>query len=110
MAFLKRRYHLSKKSRTNYMFEGAKSIAENLKLEIKVYKLLLNDSRTPKSSRILLGLALGYLLFPFDIIPDFVPVIGQIDDLIIVPVLILLALKLVSNEVYQECRNRAMKT
>lgn len=105
---MKRFYNLSKKSKSNYMFEGSKSIVKNLKLEIKVYRLLLNDSRTPKLSKFLLGLALGYALFPFDMIPDFIPVLGQIDDLVIVAALIVLALKLVPNEVYQECKYRAM--
>lgn len=92
------------------MFERTKSIGKHLGLEIKLYRLLLNDIRTPKLSKILLGLALGYALFPFDIIPDFIPVIGQIDDMIIVPTLILLALKLVPNKVYQECKNRVLET
>lgn len=107
---MKRFCHLPKKSKTNHMFEGTKSIVKNLRLEIKVYKLLLNHFRTPKLSKILLGLALGYALFPFDIIPDFIPVLGQIDDMVIVPAFIVLALKLVPDEVYQECKNRAMET
>ena len=92
------------------MFERAKSIGKHFRLEIKVYKSLLNDIRTPKLSKILLGLALGYALCPFDIIPDFIPVIRQIDDMIIVPTLILLAFKLVPEEVYQECKSRVMET
>jgi uncharacterized membrane protein YkvA (DUF1232 family) len=102
--------HLVKKSKTDYVFEGTKSIVKNLKFEIKVYRLLLNDIRTPKLSKILLGLALGYALFPLDIIPDFVPVLEHIDDMVIVPTLIVLALKLVPDEVYQECKNRVMET
>ena len=75
-----------------------------------MYGLLLNASRTPKFSKILIGLALGYALFPFDIIPDFIPVLGHIDDVVIVPALIVLALKLVSNEVCQGSRYRAMES
>jgi uncharacterized membrane protein YkvA (DUF1232 family) len=90
------------------MLERTKSIGKHLRLELKIYRLLLNDNRTPKLSKILLGLALGYALCPLDIIPDFIPVIGQIDDMIIVPTLILLALKLVPNTVYQECKNRVI--
>ena len=92
------------------MFERAKSIGKNVKFELKVYRLLLNDIRTPKLSKILIGLALVYALFPFDIIPDFIPVLGHVDDFVIVPVLIVLALKLVPEEVYQECKSRVMGT
>ena len=86
------------------MFERIKSVGRNLKFEIKVYKLLLNDIRTPKLSKILVGLAIAYALFPFDIIPDFIPVIGHIDDMVIVPTLILIALTIIPKEVYEECK------
>ncbi len=88
------------------MLERIKRIGNNLRFEINVYQSLLNHIRTPKLPKILLGLALGYALFPFDIIPDFIPVIGQIDDMIIVPALIVIALKLVPDELYQECKFR----
>jgi uncharacterized membrane protein YkvA (DUF1232 family) len=91
------------------MFERTKSIGKHLRLQLNLYRLLPNDNRTPKLSKILFGLALGYALFPLDIILDFVPVIGQISDMIIVLALILLALKLVPNTVYQECRNRVIE-
>ncbi len=92
------------------MFERIKSVGRNLKFEIKVYKLLLNDIRTPKLSKILLGLAIAYALFPFDLIPDFVPVIGHIDDMVIVPTLILIALTIIPKEVYEESKMRVKDT
>jgi len=55
-----------------------------MKQEIKVYQLVLADRRTPRTARFLLGLAVGYALLPFDLIPDFVLVIGHLDDLIAV--------------------------
>jgi len=82
-------------------------VARNLKREIQVYRLVLKDYRTPRLAKILLGLAVGYAILPFDIIPDFIPVIGQLDDLIIVPALIIVALKLIPKEVVEECRARA---
>jgi len=51
-------------------------------------------------------MAIGYLLLPFDLIPDFIPVIGQLDDVVIVPGLIYLALKMIPNEVVAECRRK----
>jgi len=84
-----------------------KAVGRNLKREIQVYRLVLKDHRTPRLAKILLGLAVGYAILPFDIIPDFIPVIGQLDDLIIVPALIIVALKLIPKEVVEECRTRA---
>jgi len=84
-----------------------KAVGRNLKREIQVYRLVLKDHRTPRLAKILLGLAVGYAILPFDIIPDFIPVIGQLDDLIIVPALIIVALKLIPKEVVEECRARA---
>ena len=69
-----------------------------------MYRLILKDKRTPKLSKILLGFAVGYVLLPFDLIPDFIPILGHIDDLIIVPVLVILAMKLVPKEVVEDCR------
>jgi uncharacterized membrane protein YkvA (DUF1232 family) len=76
-------------------------------MELKTYQLVLKDSRTPSISRIFLGLAIGYLLLPFDIIPDFIPVLGQLDDLIIVPALITVALKFIPRDVIDSCRQQA---
>lgn len=79
-------------------------VARSLKQELAVYRLVLKDPRTPRLPKLLLGLAVGYALLPFDLIPDFIPVIGQLDDLIIVPGLIILALKLIPPEVVADYR------
>jgi uncharacterized membrane protein YkvA (DUF1232 family) len=79
-----------------------KIIAKNLKKQVKIYKLVLKDKRTPVSAKILLGAAVGYLLMPFDLIPDFIPFFGQLDDLIIVPLLVYLALKLIPPNIIAE--------
>ena len=89
------------------MFEKLKAISKNVKREIKVFQLVRKDHRTPKLARWLLGLAVGYLFMPFDIIPDFIPVIGHLDDAIIIPTLVVLALKMIPKEVVEECRLKA---
>ena len=86
------------------MFERLKARAKSIRREIKVYRLLLKDRRTPFMAKAFLGLAVGYLLMPFDIIPDFIPVIGQLDDIIIVPSLIFIAVKMIPKGLVAEIR------
>jgi len=95
--------------KVSVMFEKLKSVGRNVKHELRVYQFVLKDKRTPKISKILLGLAIGYLLLPFDLIPDFIPVIGHLDDLILVPLLVIAALKFIPQEVVDDCRKRALQ-
>ena len=78
--------------------------AAKIKKEFAVYRLVLKHPETPMLAKILLGLAVGYILLPFDLIPDFIPVIGHLDDLVIVPALVYAALKLVPPELVESCR------
>ena len=84
--------------------------ARKLKTELAVYRLVLKHERTPWLAKVLLGMAIGYVLMPFDLIPDFIPVLGQLDDLLIVPGLVILALKLIPEGVIDECRQKVNKT
>lgn len=86
------------------MFEQMKAIAKRARREVEVYRRVLRDPRTPVSAKIVLGLAVGYLMMPFDLIPDFIPVLGQLDDVLIVPGLVILALKLLPPELLDEHR------
>jgi uncharacterized membrane protein YkvA (DUF1232 family) len=72
--------------------------------ELGYYRRLLSHPRTPRATRVLLGAAIAYFLSPIDLIPDFVPVLGQMDDLLILPGLIWLALRYVPADVKAECR------
>jgi uncharacterized membrane protein YkvA (DUF1232 family) len=70
-----------------------------------VYRRVLAHPRTPRRARWCLLLALGYLATPIDLIPDFIPVLGHLDDLIIVPGLIWLARRSIPRDVWTECRS-----
>ncbi len=83
-----------------------KEIGERVCGELAVYRGILGHPDTPRPARWLLGAALGYLCLPFDLIPDWVPVLGQVDDLVIVPGLIWCALRLIPEHVVRECRCR----
>lgn len=91
------------------MLERLRLTAQNFRQEIKVYQLAIQDSRVPKQAKWLLGLALGYALSPIDLIPDFIPVLGHLDDVLIVPALIWMAKRSIPPEVIEECRARVTK-
>ena len=59
--------------------------------QVHIYRLALKDPRTPRSARWLLRITFGYLLSPLDLIPDAIPILGLLDDLIVVPGLLALA-------------------
>ncbi|NQU68035.1 MAG: DUF1232 domain-containing protein [Candidatus Marinimicrobia bacterium] len=81
-----------------------KSIHSTLVKSIRMYQGIKNDPRTPRAAKWLLALAVGYILSPIDIVPDFIPVIGHLDDAIVVPMLIFLALKMIPPDVIEEHR------
>jgi len=86
-----------------------KEIKENIKKYIELCKLLYTDSKTPKFAKILLWIAIAYALSPIDLIPNFLPVIGYLDDIIILPFLLYIAIKLVLSDVFQENYNKAFR-
>jgi len=88
------------------MINALKTISKRLKDDLTLYRRAMEHPQTPRSAKWLLGLALGYLALPFDLIPDFIPFLGALDDLIIVPGLIYLALKQIPDEVIREIREK----
>lgn len=68
------------------------TLVRQFRNEIDVYRRVLLDPRTPRRTRWLLGAAVAYALCPIDLIPDFIPVLGYLDDVIVLSVLIWLAL------------------
>jgi uncharacterized membrane protein YkvA (DUF1232 family) len=91
------------------MLERLKKARQDVTREIKVYQLVVQDPRVPKRAKWLLGLALGYLLSPIDLIPDFIPVLGYLDDVLIVPALVWLALRAIPKEVLRDCRAKVVE-
>jgi len=87
--------------------ETWKARAGRLKSEIYALYLCCRDPRTPWHAKVFAAVILGYALSPIDLIPDFIPVLGYLDDLIIVPAGIALLIKMVPHEVLEECRERA---
>lgn len=66
---------------------------EKIRVRIHEYVELANNDETPLAAKVLLFSAVAYFLWPFDLIPDFIPIIGYLDDLIIVPFLIWMAFR-----------------
>ncbi len=81
--------------------------AEQLKNETYALYLAFRDPRVPWYAKVLIAGIVGYALSPIDLIPDFIPVIGYLDDMIIVPAGVYLALKMIPAEVLEECRMKA---
>jgi uncharacterized membrane protein YkvA (DUF1232 family) len=90
------------------MLERLKGLAAQLKQEFAVYRLVLKHPETPFIAKFFLGLAVGYLLLPFDFIPDFIPVIGQLDDVVIIPILLYLALIFIPKHIIETCRAQVL--
>ncbi len=78
-----------------------------MKMEIGVLFLALRDPRTPWYAKGLAVVIVGYALSPIDLIPDFVPVLGYLDDLLLLPLGIYLTMKLIPQEVLIECRRKS---
>lgn len=81
--------------------------AIRLKKELHVVYLASRHPGTPWQARFLAGLALALAMSPVDLIPDFIPVLGYLDDLILIPWLLRLALRRIPAEVMEECRHEA---
>ena len=88
------------------LIQTLKRKAKQLKSEVQVLVIAYKDKRTPASAKILIGITTGYLLSPIDLIPDFIPVLGLLNDLIIVPILIRLSIKLIPQTVLNDAREK----
>lgn len=84
-----------------------KERAKRIKSEIPAVYLALKDKQTPLPAKILAGITVGYALSPIDLIPDFIPVLGYLDDLLILPALAALTIRLIPPGVMVRCRREA---
>ena len=92
------------------MLDRMRQRARRLKAEVYALYLAYRDPRVPWYARLFAAGVVAYAFSPIDLIPDFIPVIGFLDDLILVPLGILLALRMIPPPVMAECRQRAAET
>jgi uncharacterized membrane protein YkvA (DUF1232 family) len=90
-------------------FTSWKQQATILKRELTTLGLACADARTPWYAKGLLIVVPGYALSPLDLIPDVIPILGQLDDLLLLPFGIALAFRLVPPDVLADCRRRAQE-
>lgn len=84
-----------------------KEQAAKLKADIPAVFLALKDKRTPLIAKIIAAVTVAYALSPIDLIPDFIPVLGYLDDVLLLPILVIAVTKLIPTSVWIECRSQA---
>jgi uncharacterized membrane protein YkvA (DUF1232 family) len=92
------------------LIEGWKRQAWRLKRETYALYLAIRDPRVPWYAKALAVCVVGYAFSPIDLIPDFIPVVGYLDDLILVPLGVALVVRLIPPPVLADCRERATAT
>ena len=89
------------------MFEKVKKWARLIKADVVALYIAIRDPRTPLPAKLISVAVVAYALSPIDLIPDFIPIIGYLDDLIIVPLGVLLAIRFIPSLLMEEFRSRA---
>ena len=89
------------------LIEKWKQRAKKFKIEIYAIYLAYKDPRVPWYARIFAACVVGYAFSPIDLIPDPIPILGYLDDLILIPLGVMLTLKMIPKEVMTECRERS---
>jgi uncharacterized membrane protein YkvA (DUF1232 family) len=87
--------------------EQWKQRARHLKREVYALYLACKDPRVPWYARVLAVCVVGYAFSPIDLIPDFIPILGYLDDLILIPLGVAAVIKLIPPPVLSESRNKA---
>ncbi|MCR4422528.1 MAG: YkvA family protein [Exilispira sp.] len=91
----------------NKTLENLKEKAKSIKNEIKTLYFAYKNPKTPILPKFIIILTIGYALSPIDLIPDFIPILGYLDDLIILPALIMLSIKLIPKNIIEISRKEA---
>lgn len=86
-----------------------KAWASSLKSNTYALYLASRDARVPLLAKIIIGVVVAYALSPIDLIPDFIPIVGYLDDLLLLPLGIWLAIRMVPDEVWTECQAQAVR-
>ena len=86
-----------------------KARARKLKTDIPAVLLAMKKKETPFVAKILAGVTVVYALSPMDLIPDFIPVLGYLDDVILLPALVALTIRLIPPSVLTQCREEAVE-
>lgn len=81
-----------------------KERAKKLKTDIPAIFLALKDKETPIIAKIFAGITVAYALSPIDLIPDFIPVLGYLDDVILLPAFVALTIKFIPNDILEKKR------
>ena len=89
------------------MIAALKDRAVALKREAYALYIAARDPRVPWYAKVFMGLVLAHTFSPIDLIPDFIPVLGYLDDLVVIPLGIALALKMIPAEVMIDARGQA---
>ncbi|MDR0563161.1 MAG: DUF1232 domain-containing protein [Spirochaetaceae bacterium] len=91
----------------NTVLAKFKAKAKALKYNLSALYLAYKRKDAPILAKAMITITIGYALSPIDLIPDFIPVLGYLDDLILLPFLIYISLKLIPKEIMDECREQA---
>ena len=86
------------------MLQNLKQKADNIKRNIYALFIAIKKKDTPWYAKTVAGVAVAYALSPIDLIPDFIPVLGYLDDILILPLLITISIKLIPKDVMDTCR------
>ncbi|MCM3600422.1 YkvA family protein [Robertmurraya korlensis] len=89
------------------MFKKIKAWAKNLKRQIFILYYACKDKRIPWYAKVFTASIVAYAFSPIDLIPDFIPILGYLDDVILLPLGIMLALKMIPKDVLFDCEIKA---